>query len=138
MYIKQLLLLLITGLESAKGRLPKVEDLARGRITATELRKIRTEGQEKNLDPKVCLARWMRIFAFMKLVERPIEGWHARSTRHVKRSPNLSTSSLSFELRYDNLCCTLLEEPQAQTAGFYVDRIRHAPFCFGSRRNTLP
>ena len=60
---------------------------------------------------------WLRGFTFMKIVERPIEGWHARSLRHIRRSPAIKLPALSFELRYENLCRLLLESPEAGLVG---------------------
>jgi hypothetical protein len=91
----------------------EVEALATGRLTVEQLNEIGDDPAFAE-SPERQFARWIRAFSYMRLNERPIEGWHSRATRHVRRSPNISVAALSFELRYEYLCRLLVQQPQAR------------------------
>ena len=86
--------------------LAKVEQLAQGVITSADV--------GRSTDP-VCQAfkSWTSALAMLSIVERPIEGWHARVTQLLRKSPNAGLSYVSSTLRFTGLCRAVDQNPEA-------------------------
>lgn len=58
------------------------------------------------------LVKWIARFACIRMVERSIEGIHARLTAIYRRAPRASMPYLSVELRFENLLRAIAAQPK--------------------------
>lgn len=54
---------------------------------------------------------WVSGFAYIRVNEASVEGEHSRISAILQRAPNVTTSTVSFELRYRDLCHDLQQSP---------------------------